>query len=124
DGGTLDLLARRAGRDDRLELLADDQQLVDADPAPVAGLVASRTALLPIEDHPIAGGRDFGRDSGLDQLVGRRGVHLATVRAELAREALSEDRANGGADEERLYAHVDETGQGLRSVVRTDRSHQ
>ena len=71
-----------------LQLLAHRQQLVDADPALVAGLVATGAALLAVEDHPVAGGCDLGRHTRLEEVVDRRGVHLTAVRAQLAGEPL------------------------------------
>src|SRR6266496_2927044 len=51
DRGALDLLAAGVLRRERRQLLAHLEQLEDADPALVAGLVAPRTALLAIEGH-------------------------------------------------------------------------
>src|SRR5205085_9034390 len=45
-----DLLTRRMARRERREILGHLEQLVDADPAAVAGLVAARAAALAVED--------------------------------------------------------------------------
>src|SRR5947208_10734804 len=49
DRRALDLLTARLRDREALELLAHRQQLEDADPALVAGLVATRAALLAVE---------------------------------------------------------------------------
>src|SRR5215212_2993391 len=50
DRGALDLLAAGVPHGQALELLRHGEQLVDADPALVARLVAARAALLAVED--------------------------------------------------------------------------
>ena len=55
-------------------------------------LVAPRAAALPVEHHPVRGRRDVRRYARLDQLLDRRRVHLAAVRAELPGEPLGEHR--------------------------------
>src|SRR5207249_11917034 len=84
DRRPLNVFAARLRDRQALELLAHGQQLVDADPALVAGLVATGAALLAVEDHTVACRCDLGRDARLQQLVDRRAVHLAAVGAELA----------------------------------------
>src|SRR6476646_5384480 len=106
DRGALDLLAARLRGGHRLEVLAHHEQLVDADPALVAGLAAAGTAFLAVEDDAVRRGRDLRRDARLDDLVGGRRVHLAAVRAELAGVAGREHRRDCGAGEERLDAHL------------------
>src|SRR5436305_4902830 len=86
--GSLELLAARLLRGERLERLAHRQELEDPDPALVTGLVASRAPALAVEDHPVRLRRDVRRDARLDELLDRRRIHLAAVRAELAPEAL------------------------------------
>src|SRR5712691_110760 len=93
----LDLLARRVSRGERCKRLGHHEQLVDADPALVARLVAARAALLAVERHAVARGRDVGRDASGDHLVDRRRVHLTAMRAELPCEALCEHARDGGA---------------------------
>src|SRR5207248_2893210 len=61
DGGALELLAARLRRGEALELLAHLEQLVDADPAAIPGLVAPRAAALAVEDHAVRGRRDVRR---------------------------------------------------------------
>src|SRR3989442_2034784 len=84
DRRPLDVLAARLRDREALELLAHGQELVNADPPLVAGLVASRATLLAVEDHPVAGRGDLGGDARLQQLVDGWGVHLAAVCAELS----------------------------------------
>src|SRR5579862_3582645 len=69
DGCTVDLVACRLGCGERLDLLGHRQQLVDADPAAVARLVAARAAALPIEADPVLAGGDVGRDPSGEQLL-------------------------------------------------------
>src|SRR5581483_1180819 len=117
----LDLLARRVTRGERREILGHREELVDPDSPLVPGLVAARAAALPVEDGAVARGGDVGRDACRDQLVDRRLVHLAAVRAELAREPLREDAGHGGAGEERLDAHLVQARERARGVVRVQR---
>src|SRR5256712_4279326 len=53
DRGALDLLAARVLRGERLQGLGHLEQLVDADPPLVAGLVAARAAALAVERHSV-----------------------------------------------------------------------
>src|SRR5712691_11277856 len=77
DRGTLEVLAARLLDRERLELLAHLEQLVDADPAAIARLVAARAAALAVEGHPVRRGGDVGRDARPQELVYGRLVHLA-----------------------------------------------
>src|SRR5207237_33453 len=70
---------------------------------------------------PADGGGGVRRDAGGEQLVHRRVVHLAAMRAQLAREPLGEDAAHSGAGEERLHAHLVQAGERAGGVVRVQR---
>ena len=56
----LDLLAARVLRREPAEVLGHGHQLVDADPALVAGLVAAGAALLAVEADAVGGGGLLG----------------------------------------------------------------
>ncbi len=96
------VLARRLCGGEACQILGHRKKLEDADPALVAGLVATRTAFLPIEGHAVARSRHVWRDARRDHLVDGRSVHLAAVRAQLSRETLSKHTCHGGTGEERL----------------------
>src|SRR5579862_780200 len=118
---SLDLLARALPGGERRKLLGHFEKLEDADSTPVARLAAPRTAELPVEGHPVHRGGHVGRDARCDQLFHRRGVHLATVGAELASKALREHSADGRARKERLDSHLVETRDRSWRVVRVER---
>src|SRR2546421_6726216 len=61
DRGPLDLFAAHVLDGERLDRLAHLEQLVDADPALIAGLAAARAASLAIEGHPVRGGSNLRR---------------------------------------------------------------
>src|SRR5918996_3120588 len=90
EGGALELLAARVLRGEAAEVLAHHHELVDADPALVASLVAARAAALAVERHAVRRRGLLGAEARLQHLLGRRHVHLAAVRAELPRETLRE----------------------------------
>ena len=78
DRGALDLLAARlraTASVSSVSLIVE--QLEDADPALVAGLVAARAAALAVEGHPVGGGRHVGRDAGLEQLLDRSAWYIS-----------------------------------------------
>src|SRR2546425_4080430 len=56
DRRALELLAARLRGGEALQRLAHLEQLIDADPALVAGLVTARAAALAVEGHPVGGG--------------------------------------------------------------------
>src|SRR5215203_5751384 len=118
DGLALEVLTARARNGQRLELLAHHHQLEDSDPALVAGMATARAAALAVEGGPVGGGGDLGRDAVAEQLVDRRAVHLAALRAELARQALREHGRDRRPCEERLDAHLVEARDRAGGVVR------
>src|SRR5207249_905689 len=101
DRRALDVLATRLRGGERGQILRHREQLVDADPALVAGLVAARAAALAVEGHAVARRGDVRGHAGGDHLLDGRLVHLTAVRAELAREPLREHAGDGGAGKER-----------------------
>ncbi len=110
-------LVRAPLGDQGADLVVDPQQLVHADPAQVAGVVALRAAGAV---HPLA---DLGAQHPLDhrRLGGVGGDRLLAGVADAAQQALAHDAVDGGGDEEWLHAHVDKAVQGRHRIDRVQR---
>src|SRR5918992_6184131 len=90
----LDVLPTGARDSERLEFLAHDHELEYADPALVPRVSAARAAAFAVEGGTVRGGGNLRRDAVAQELVDRRAVHLAAVRAELPGQALRKHSRN------------------------------
>src|SRR5690606_1151221 len=95
----------------RHDLIDADASLVPATALRAAARAVNRDALIDLLTREALFQQRFRRD--LDRF-------LAVV-AEPSREPLRDDEAHAARDRVRLHAHVDETGQRLRGVVRVQR---
>src|SRR4051812_15559798 len=115
-GGVHDRLRGLARDGERTDRVTDPHHLVEPDPALVARAATAGTAdgfvRLEVEaDVEAVGAHDLARD--------RRA--LLALLAQQSRETLGDDAVHGGADEERLDAHLDQAGDGARGVVGVQR---
>src|SRR6266545_5831840 len=117
----LDVLAACVLGGETAQILRHDHELVDADTAFVASLVAPWTASLAIEADTVCRSGLIGREASVEHLLPGDHVHLGAVRAELADEPLSENGRDRGAREEGLDPHLVQTSERARSVVRMER---
>src|SRR5215471_14931713 len=93
-GGAPNLGGRRAPEDEAANVLGDDEQLVDADPALVARLSTRVTARAPIEFRSLAVRDSDGEEIGRVRLVG----YPARL-ADPAQQPLGEDAAQDRGDQ-------------------------
>src|SRR5262245_39138212 len=121
-GHLTELRGGRVLEDEVLEMLADRHDLVDGHPPLHAGVVAGGAAAALVEGAAPAPGRDVavGDEAFLVGLV-----WLATGLAHLATQALGQEEQERRRHEEGRNAHVDQTGDRRRAVVRVERGeHQ
>src|SRR4051812_19875303 len=120
----LALQFRRGGAvdDQLLEAVPHGHDLVERDAALVPALVAGAAALRLVD---LEGSDVLGLDADVGERLGRHVDRLLALLAELAGETLGEDEVDGARHEERLDAHVEEAGDGSRSVIGVERrEHQ
>src|SRR4051794_136671 len=115
-------VVRRSALDDQLlDLLGDRHDLVEREPAPVAGLAALAAADRAVEDRPVVAVDLLHRPPGLHQLGLGGLVRLLAPVAELPREALGQHAVQRARHEERLDPHLDEAQRRRSCVVGVQR---
>src|SRR5262245_40285556 len=114
--GMPDLGGGRLFQDEAPDLLADQEELVDADPALVPRLAAGVASLAPEQ----LGGASVRYTDG-EEVGGVRHVRHPAVLADAPDEPLREDTAEDGRQQIGLDAHVLEPGDRPRRVVGVER---